>query len=190
MGYYAALSGISVLNFRYNLSVPSSRIEKSIYSCIYIYIYKFPHIFQWRNFYIMYKRLVTLFPSFLVPSLPHFIYLFIYSFIVLHFIYSVFIHVYFFLFLYVITQRFVHRTSHKTKFLHMSLSLVSFSVSPWLVILHLTASILLSSGLSIVRVSVSQSRILRGNLFLAFSWRFQTIVNLHFNYSFHLYFFV
>ena len=56
--------------------------------------------------------------------------------------------------------------SHKTKFLHMSLSLSSSSVSPISVILRLTLFTHLSFGFPFLRVtSGSHSRILLGNLF-------------------------
>jgi hypothetical protein len=56
--------------------------------------------------------------------------------------------------------------SPKTKFRHLSLSLVSSSVSPCFVMLRLTPSIHLSLGLPLLRVpSGSHSKIFRGSLF-------------------------
>jgi hypothetical protein len=52
------------------------------------------------------------------------------------------------------------------KFRHLSLSLVSFSVSPWFVMLRLTPSIHLSLSLPLLRVPYgSHSKIFRGSLF-------------------------
>jgi hypothetical protein len=54
----------------------------------------------------------------------------------------------------------------KTKFRHLSLSLVSSSVSPWFVMLRLTPSVHLSLGLPLLRVpSGSHSKIFSGSLF-------------------------
>jgi hypothetical protein len=75
------------------------------------------------------------------------------------------------LFTHIFCQSFIQRLYSgfpppKTKFLHMSLSPLSSSVSPWSVIHHLTPSSHLSLALSSVCVlSGSLSRILRGNLF-------------------------
>jgi hypothetical protein len=52
--------------------------------------------------------------------------------------------------------------SPKTKFRHLSLSLVSSSLSPWFVVLRLTPSIHLSLGLPLLRVP---SKIFSGSLF-------------------------
>jgi hypothetical protein len=56
--------------------------------------------------------------------------------------------------------------SLKTKFRHLSLSLVSSSLSPWFVMLRLTPSIHRSLGLPLLRVpSGSHSKIFSGSLF-------------------------
>jgi hypothetical protein len=56
--------------------------------------------------------------------------------------------------------------SPKTKVRHLSLSLVSSSVSPWFVMLRLTPSIHRSLGLPLLRVpSGSHSKIFSGSLF-------------------------
>jgi hypothetical protein len=56
--------------------------------------------------------------------------------------------------------------SPKTKFRHLSLSLVSSSVSPWIVMLRLTPSIHLSLGLHLLRVpSGSHSKTFIDSLF-------------------------
>jgi hypothetical protein len=57
-------------------------------------------------------------------------------------------------------------TSPKTKFRHLSLSLVSSSVGAWFVMLRLTPSIHLSLGLPLLRFpSGSHSKIFSGSLF-------------------------
>jgi hypothetical protein len=59
--------------------------------------------------------------------------------------------------------------SPRTKFRHLSLSLVSSSVSPWFVMLRLTSFIHISLGLPLLRVpSGSHSKIFRGSLCSAF----------------------
>jgi hypothetical protein len=56
--------------------------------------------------------------------------------------------------------------SPKTKFRHLSLSLISSSVSPWFVMLRLTPSIHLSLCLPLLRVpSRSHSKMISGSLF-------------------------
>jgi hypothetical protein len=55
--------------------------------------------------------------------------------------------------------------SPKTKFRHLSLSLVSSSISPWFVLLRRTPSIHLSLGLPLCIPSGSHSKIFRGSLF-------------------------
>jgi hypothetical protein len=73
--------------------------------------------------------------------------------------------------------------SPKTKFRHLSLSLVSSSVSPWFVMLRLTTSIHRSLGLPILRVpSGSHSKNFSGSLFPGILFTCPNNFNLKKNY--------
>jgi hypothetical protein len=69
--------------------------------------------------------------------------------------------------------------SSKTKFRHLSLSLVFSSINPWFVMLRLTPSIHLSLGLPLLRVpSGSHSKIFSSSLFLFMSVCFYLLLLL------------